>query len=205
MTAAHSLAPAGAMCAQHPSKKATFICARCGSFACSACKPALSPPGYCTRCAEPVAARASRGSRFSANLIDNIFVVLLPTIVLVVLSLLREAAVKRPQVALIHEMAAAIVSLLVGCLAELWAQVHWGQSIGKRLLAIKVVRVSGEPIELWRLVLLRNVIIHALAQLCGLVGLVDAVLIFGNDQRCLHDYLADSIVVEADKKGPAAS
>jgi hypothetical protein len=41
--------------------------------------------------------------------------------------------------------------------------------------------------------------VHAIAQLCGLVGLVDALMIFGDEQRCLHDYLADSIVVEAPK------
>ena len=61
-----------------------------------------------------------------------------------------------------------------GCLG---ADRYWLRS-RKRLLGIKVVRLSGQPIELWRLILLRNIAIHAIAQLCGLVGIVDAVMIF---------------------------
>ena len=67
-------------------------------------------------------------------------------------------------------------------------------------MKLKVVRSDGSPVELWRIILLRNVALQVAAQLCGFIGIIDALMIFGDQQRCLHDYLADSIVVEASKR-----
>jgi uncharacterized RDD family membrane protein YckC len=92
----------------------------------------------------------------------------------------------------------AFGGLIGGLLVELVAQASWGQSIGKRLVGIRVMRLDGSEIELWRLILLRNVVLHVVGQLCGLIGLIDALWIFGDQQRCLHDYLADSIVVNVE-------
>jgi hypothetical protein len=80
-----------------------------------------------------------------------------------------------------------------------FAQVSWGQSIGKRMTGIKVVRTDGSPIELWRLILMRNLLMSILGTACNLVSLGDALMIFTQDQRCLHDYLADSIVIDVPK------
>ncbi len=135
---------------------------------------------------------APRGTRFSANLVDN-FAVLLPAMIAIVVG----AAVSPPPesgLGLVVVLGVAL-SAVVSLGAQIAAQITWGQSIGKRMLGIKVVRTNGDPIELWRLILLRNVVVHVVAQLCGLMGLVDALLIFGDEQRCLHDYIADSRVV----------
>ncbi len=195
MTQAHALAPMGATCALHPQAPAAFICARCGSFACAECR-AVGPgsDGLCARCATASGPLASRGSRFLANLIDNLAIAV-PAIVAVVggLLLAQLANLKRADELMIP---LGVMGAILGAGAELAAQVTWGQSIGKRLLAIKVVRANGDPIELWRILVLRNLVIHVAAQLCGIIGLVDALLIFGAEQRCLHDYLADSKVIE---------
>jgi len=61
------------------------------------------------------------------------------------------------------------------------------------------VRLDGQPIGLWRLLLLRNVMVQVVAQLCGVIGLIDVLMIFGDEQRCLHDYLADSMVIDVPK------
>lgn len=198
MTVAHQAAPAGAKCALHPQVAAAFICSRCGSFACASCRAAdLTSEGLCTRCAgSDGMVLATRGSRFFANLIDNL-VVLGPMLAGVIVVAVIGAATQHGKNSELLAIPGMILGLLAGAGLQVMAQVNWGQSFGKRALGIKVVRLNGQPIELWRLIFLRNVAVHAVAQLCGLVGLVDAVMIFSADQRCLHDYLADSKVVQA--------
>jgi len=198
LTKAHQRPPEGATCAVHSAAAATFICSRCGTFACSSCVATnRSAEGLCARCEIPTGARASRGARFGAHLIDN-FVIFIPIAIAAGVS----AAGLRPA----HSdfapifLAFSVLGMGVGCVVQLAAQIGWGQSLGKRLLSIKVVRASGAPIELWRILLLRNLVVHGLAQLCGLFGLLDALWIFGDEQRCLHDYIADSIVIDVDNQ-----
>jgi uncharacterized RDD family membrane protein YckC len=71
-----------------------------------------------------------------------------------------------------------------------------GQSIGKRMLNIKVVRSDGSPISLARIVWLRNVV-NVVLSFVPLYGIIDSLFIFGEAQQCLHDKLADTIVVKA--------
>jgi uncharacterized RDD family membrane protein YckC len=71
-----------------------------------------------------------------------------------------------------------------------------GQSIGKKLLNIKVVRTDGGPITLGRLFWLRNVV-NGLISVVPLYGLIDVLFIFGENRQCLHDKLADSVVIKA--------
>ncbi len=190
-----------AACAAHPATRATFVCARCGTFSCQAC--AATAPGsgaFCFRCAASGGTLATRGARFVANLVDN-FVVVIPVVAAFGLAAVLLAANDGKK---LEGMEALIIlggmgGLMVGCAIQIAAQVNWGQSIGKRMMGIKVVRLNGQPIELWRLLLMRNLLVHVIAQLCGLVGLVDALMIYGDQQRCLHDHLADSMVVVATK------
>jgi uncharacterized RDD family membrane protein YckC len=75
-----------------------------------------------------------------------------------------------------------------------------GQTIGKKLLGIKVVRVDGSPVSLFRVFFLRYVC-NTLLTLIPLVGslysLVDALMIFGESRRTVHDRIADTIVIKA--------
>jgi uncharacterized RDD family membrane protein YckC len=71
-----------------------------------------------------------------------------------------------------------------------------GQSIGKKMLAIKVVRSDGTPASLARLIWLRNVLSWIIS-LIPLFVLIDNLFIFGERRQCLHDKFADTIVVKA--------
>lgn len=71
-----------------------------------------------------------------------------------------------------------------------------GQSIGKKATGIKVVRSDGSPVSLARLVWMRNVL-NWVISIIPLYGLIDALFIFGESRQCLHDKLADTIVVKA--------
>ena len=75
-----------------------------------------------------------------------------------------------------------------------------GQTIGKKLLGIKVVRVDGSPVTLFRVFFLRkvcNTLITLIPFLGSIYALVDTLMIFGEKRRMAHDYIADTIVIKA--------
>lgn len=75
-----------------------------------------------------------------------------------------------------------------------------GQTIGKKMLGIKVVRTDGSRASLGRIFWLRNVVVVLLSLIpvAGMiVSLVDSLLIFRESRQCLHDQIAGTIVVKA--------
>jgi uncharacterized RDD family membrane protein YckC len=79
-----------------------------------------------------------------------------------------------------------------------WLVATNGQSIGKRLVGIKIVRTDGSRASFARIFLLRNVV-NFLPTLLPYVGLlyqlIDPLFIYQESRQCLHDKLADTIVV----------
>jgi len=61
---------------------------------------------------------------------------------------------------------------------------------------IKIVRSDGSPVSLSRVIWLRNAVNMVLG-IIPLYGFIDALFIFGNARRCVHDHLADTIVIKA--------
>ncbi|MGC4081476.1 MAG: RDD family protein [Vicinamibacterales bacterium] len=100
---------------------------------------------------------------------------------------------------------AAIVALAFSCIGFVvwaWFTIRYvranGQSIAKRWFGIKVVRANGLPVTLGRVFWLRNVVnslLSAIPVVGFLYGLADALFIFSDSRQCLHDKLADTIVV----------
>jgi uncharacterized RDD family membrane protein YckC len=58
------------------------------------------------------------------------------------------------------------------------------------------VRRDGSPVSVWRVLWLRNVV-NMIIGLVPLYGLIDSLFIFGEARRCIHDHLADTIVIKA--------
>jgi len=89
---------------------------------------------------------------------------------------------------------------LAGLIVWIWLTVKFvnanGQSIAKKMLGIKVVRTDGSAVSLGRLFWLRN-FVNGLLGLIPFYGLIDALLIFGEPRQCIHDKLADTIVIKA--------
>ena len=73
---------------------------------------------------------------------------------------------------------------------------RYGQTMGKRVLEIKVVRSDGSQASLGRIFWLRNVV-NGLLGIIPLYGIIDTLLIFGVRRQCIHDLIADTIVVRA--------
>lgn len=88
-----------------------------------------------------------------------------------------------------------------------------GQTLGKLLFRIKVVDLRTGLPGGFRVVLLRYLLLWLLGGLCSgiswqivflLAYVADSLYIFSEDRRCLHDWLARTIVVSTERVGPAA-
>ncbi len=176
----------GAMCPAHEGAPAVGVCSRCGTFICGRCqRVGRDARWYCPACEQPDLVLANRGTRLAAAMLDGFLAAgALWTFMLPVSG--RESP---------FEVLAALIG--AGVLGvQLYLCASSSQSIGKRLLQIQVVRLDGSRASVVRIVLLRNVIPQALSAAVSFVGLIDAAFIFGDARRCLHDYLADTMVVK---------
>jgi uncharacterized RDD family membrane protein YckC len=143
--------------------------------------------------------KAERGRRLGAALLDGLInlIWVLPvvwgaTMALDVRHGLKPAA---PMVGVI----VLGLALLIGIFVVNCMMIHRrGQTIGKRALDIAIVRTDGSRVGLARYIFLRGmpvVLISMIPVVGKLINLVDPLLIFGKERRCLHDLIADTIVV----------
>ena len=72
-----------------------------------------------------------------------------------------------------------------------------GQSIGKFILGIRVVSVSGQVSGFLQAVLVRSWICNLLSYIVPLFTLINCILLFSDSKRCLHDYISGTRVVSS--------
>lgn len=80
-----------------------------------------------------------------------------------------------------------------------------GQSLGKRMFRIRIIKTDGSQAGFGAAVVLRSwlMLLFLCIPLINLVALLDGFFIFGGERRCLHDYIAGTRVVSVDP--PAAA
>jgi uncharacterized RDD family membrane protein YckC len=156
---------------------------------------------------------AGRGTRLGAFIIDRVIAALcaLPGVLLMgpafATLVLAASRGEEPNLEEINAasffLGAAVAGLgwLVQFGVQLWMLTTRGQSIGKRLLNIRIVlfQDNGPPgfLHAW---LLRNFVpgIISLVPYLGFIFvLVDALFIFSEQRRCIHDHIAGTKVVKA--------
>lgn len=153
-------------------------------------------------------ALASVGSRFLASLIDNALW-LLPLLLIwrTAMSAYRlvEMGLEPPIGSMLSKMGIAVALWgVLGVWNIVWLVLH-GQTIGKRLMGIRILRTDGTRVGVLRILVLRGCVvsliygvISALSQPIALVFWVGAMLlIFGQARQCLHDRIADTQVFDA--------
>ena len=153
----------------------------------------------------PIQFLAGRLARFLAQLLDGLFALLWIgpgfVLILVLPRVLgpnsRSAAMPLGLLALLL-LLGGVVGLLVYQLRLLARE---GQTWGKKQMNVRIVTYdSGEIPGLGRTLGLR-IVVNNLIGMIPLVGavysLIDPLLIFGEERRCLHDLLAGTTVVEA--------
>jgi len=98
----------------------------------------------------------------------------------------------------------AIALMVIGFIAMAITQwiylIRHGQSLGKKMLGIRIVKVSDESIPGFSKIVLLRTFAPALLTGIPVVGpilfLVDVLLIFRDDRRCVHDLIAETKVIK---------
>ncbi len=138
---------------------------------------------------------ADRGSRLGASILDTIVFMLMVYFPLGLAAIVGAGGGDSTPA-----MVGGGLLGLTGLVAWSWVTIanvkRNGQSIGKKVVGIKVVRANGDPVSLGRIFWLRN-IVNGLLSMIPLYGIVDVLFIFGESRQCLHDKLADTVVIKA--------
>lgn len=142
---------------------------------------------------------ASRGTRLGAAIVDNI-ILILPAVVIVMVMVGLGGKQMNSDADLALIWLAILVPILAVVIVNLVLLNRNGQTIAKRMLGIKVLRTDGSPCSVLRIIFMRWLpvtLLGALPIIGYASGLIDALMIFGQQQRCLHDLIADTMVVQA--------
>lgn len=140
---------------------------------------------------------AGRATRLGATLIDSL--IIMPIALLLWFAFVPGifAGQKPP----------FLLSLMVGLITlAIWVAINFsllardGQTIGKKMLGIKIVCSDSTPSGVGRIVSLRLLVPGLIGQI-PIVGLlfvfVDSLFIFLASRRTLHDLIADTVVIQA--------
>jgi uncharacterized RDD family membrane protein YckC len=141
---------------------------------------------------------AGRGTRLVAQIVDGVaaLVAAIPAIIGVVTTQDKETLqLSTMGNVLVGVTGIAMLGLLIYNLMLIAKE---GQTLGKKMMNIRVVRSDGSRAGFGRVFGIRmfvNGIITAIPLLGSLYALVDVLCIFKQDRRCIHDLMADTKVV----------
>jgi uncharacterized RDD family membrane protein YckC len=140
---------------------------------------------------------AGRGTRLAAALIDGglMLAAALPGGILA-----GTMAIADSDAGLAAGIALMVVCILALAIYQMVLISTHGQSLAKRWMGIKIIKLDGSPCGFVHGVVLRSWVMALIGQVPfvgAVVGLVDPLLIFGDERRCLHDLIAGTKVILA--------
>jgi len=142
---------------------------------------------------------ATRGSRFLAALIDGFISLIysVPFMLFAGPSLGFELG-QTAQPGMRYYIVAIVFGFAVFVLIHGYLLHHYGQTVGKKVLNIKIVGMDGNQMSFGKLLGLRYLPM-SLVTLIPLIGqflpIADVLFIFRKDRRCVHDLIAGTKVV----------
>ncbi|MGA1675966.1 MAG: RDD family protein [Pseudomonadales bacterium] len=141
---------------------------------------------------------ASRSRRLAATAIDAVLVPSLSLLLVMATGVVEDAEDYADAWWVMHVLLLAIASYLLLNGVTLWRS---QQTLGKRIMGIKVVDTLGSPAAWWRLIVLRApffaLMFLVVVPPVALLPLIDHLCLFGKKRRCLHDRIAGTLVVQA--------
>lgn len=148
-------------------------------------------------------ALASRWLRLGAHLVDGLIgcMCLAPGFVILVSAGIFSTPDSPNAALMIGGFAVMGVGMLLLLAFQIYLLVTRGQTIGKKLLGIKIVSFDDETNPGFVKIILLRIVVNGLISAVPFVGavysLVDICFIFRDDHRCIHDLLANTKVVMA--------
>lgn len=143
---------------------------------------------------------ASRSNRLAAAIVDGIIMMLVLLVPLTVTLGGFAAYSLKVQSSFLFHVAVTVLGYVVFLLINGYFLAQSGQSIGKKLVKIKIVRTDGSPATLQQIAIRRlgPVQFAQLVPVLGMIfGLVDVLCIFRESRLCIHDQIADTKVINA--------
>ena len=141
---------------------------------------------------------AGRGARLGSAIIDGVILLGLWWLV----GLVTPWNIFSPKMAesgFIALVGMQLLGLLLFSIVNGYLLMTRGQTVGKLLLGMRIVRPDGSAASPGRLIGLRygvGWLLSALPVVGMVFALVDSLLIFRANRRCVHDLIADTIVVK---------
>jgi uncharacterized RDD family membrane protein YckC len=139
---------------------------------------------------------AGRGGRLLAVIVDVIVQMVLLWILSFLLPWKLFDTAPSAGVLVANGLLGAVLFLVV----QGWLLVKRGQTIGKIALGLRIVRSDGSAVSAGRMLGLRYGIgfaVGVVPVVNMIYGLIDCLLIFRQSRKCLHDQIADTIVIRA--------
>mgnify|MGYP003422793069 FL=1 len=141
---------------------------------------------------------AGRGARLGGAIIDGVMLLGLWWLV----GLVTPWNIFSPKMAeagFVAMIGMQLLGLLLFAIVNGYLLMSRGQTIGKLLLGMRIVRPDGSAATPGRVIGLRYGVgwmLSAIPVIGMVYALVDCLMIFRADRRCLHDLIADTIVVK---------
>ena len=142
-----------------------------------------------------------RGSRLGAVIIDSIIIVPILIGIGIVIGFWNQF-IPRAMNGIPLSLNEKLIIFLVGQSLFLILNgtflANHGQTIGKRIMKVKIVDLKGKYVGILKLHSLRYLVYSLVSQIPvagGLLSLINFLFIFGKERRCLHDILAGTKVV----------
>jgi uncharacterized RDD family membrane protein YckC len=142
---------------------------------------------------------AGRWTRLGASLLDTLFLVILNIPVLIFILGVDFTSPEIENQPFVQVLLQAGVGLAIFLILNGYTLHKRGQSLGKIIAGIRIVRIDGQPVSGMDTIVKRVLPIMAIAQVPAvgwIFSLVDSLFIFRGDRRCIHDMIAGTKVIK---------
>jgi uncharacterized RDD family membrane protein YckC len=143
---------------------------------------------------------ATRSQRFGAALLDLVVGLFFGIPVMMALGMWEYVKHGRPAPTSLT-MLSSLLGFIFFVLAHGYFLKKNGQTIGKKLVGVRIADLDGEVPSFGRLIGLRYLpisLVTLIPALGQLLPLIDVLFIFRSDRRCVHDLIAGTKVVRAE-------